>query len=252
MLSFFIHQTSKIKIYNSGEINIFDYIGLSIQDDSTANDSISDASMKVRDSSDSRSSSSSSRRINNGRVVDGMDVSKAVDDSEMSSNDAMEMMGKLTKKEEMRKETMSADKRRSFDNDDVVVLINGDDHDVSHDVGYKSENSCRIVEMKRILSIIFNDDNGDDHIQNFSKSGKNNFSNLNSNHISNSINIIKTSNNNIITHNYKHSDYWVTLINHSDAVRGLFLQYLDERRSGDVLLSDTSYTVMCVAMKVGR
>jgi len=232
----------------------------------------------MRDSSDGRSgssssssSSSSSRR--NGTVVDGMEVSKVVDDSEMSSNDAMKIMGKLTKKEEMTKEMLSADKRRSFDydDDDNVVSINGDDHDVSHDVGYKSDNSCRIVEMKRILSIIFdgnsycrniddnNDDSSDDHIQNFSKSVKNNFSDPSSNHIrvKNTINIIKTknnnnNNNNIIIHDYKHSDYWVTLINHSDAVRGLFLQYLDERRSGDVLLSDTSYTVMCVAMKVGR
>ena len=207
-----------------------------------------------------------------------MEVNKVIDDSEMSSNDAMKMMGKLTKKEEMTKEMLSADKMSSFynDDDDNVVSINGDDHDVSHDVGYKSDNSCRIVEMKRILSIIFdgnsycrniddnNDDSGDDHIQNFSKSGKNNFSDLSSNHIrvSNTINIIKTknnninsnnnNNNNIIIHDCKHSDYWITLINHSDAVRGLFLQYLDERRSGDVLLSDNSYTVMCVAMKVGR
>ena len=225
--------------------------------------------MKVRDDSDDRSgrssSSSSSKRINNGTIVDGMDVSKVVDDSEMSSYDAMEMMGKLTKKEEMRKEMMSADKRRSFYNDgDVVLSINGDDHDVSHNVGCKGDDSCRIVEMKRILSIIFdgnsncrnidddNDYSGDDHIQNFSKSGKNNFSDLSSNYIGNTLNIIKTNNNNISTHNYKHSDFWVTLINHSDAVRGLFLQYLDERRSGYVLLSDTSYTVMCVAMKVGR
>jgi hypothetical protein len=230
--------------------------------------------MKMRDSSDGRSgsSSSSSSRRRTGTVGDGMEVSKVIDDSEMSSNDAMKIMGKLTKTDEMTKEMLSADKRRSFDydDDDNVVSINGDDHDVSHDVGYKSDNSCRIVEMKRILSIIFddnsycrniddnNDDSGDDHIQNFSKSGKNNFSDLSSNHIrvNNTTNIIKTknnnNNNNIIIHDYKHSDYWVTLINHSDAVRGLFLQYLDERRSGDVLLSDTSYTVMCVAMKVGR
>ena len=114
------------------------------------------------------------------------------------------------------------------------------DHNDDH-----SGDDDRKVEMMRTLFIIFGNYDG----------SHDNPNHRNINNIANNDTTITNNNNitSITTHDYQHCDdvnYWMDLINHSEDARTLFLQHLDEKRSGSMLLKERSYDVMCVAMKV--
>jgi len=248
-----IQQSSKIKIYNSGEINIFDYIGLSIHDYSTSNDYIADTNARVRVIGN-RDVRDGSKRIVDNKVIISKDskmMNKNMNfDSKVLTSEAVDSRGMISNDndEVMIKRITHVDKRCLDDDDGTAVTsIN----DVGNDDDDNDGCSDKLNEMKRILSIIFYQDSRD--IDDKDICGNDGDIHRSSRSYGNNVHILTSNNNNSkITLDYNHSDYWIALINHSEEARVLFLQHLDERRSDGMLLSKESYLVMCVAMKVKK